>query len=91
MAMKRLLITVALSTALAAPAFAQHDPKDPNDPRIDHRVRAFERRQSRVPVYAVDIYYERNNDLNPDLQSGGSWWRRHQRKHAGAVRSVEQK
>jgi hypothetical protein len=89
--MKRLLVTVALGSTLVGPAFAQHDPDDPNDPNTHRRIHAFEQQQSKVPVHAGDNYYGRNNNLNPDLQIGGSWWRRHQRKHARGVSIHEQK
>jgi hypothetical protein len=89
--MKRLLVTVALGSTLAGPAFAQHDPNDPNDPNTHRRVHAFEQQQSKVPVYAGDIYYGRDNNLNPEPKIGGSWWRRRQRKHARGARPIEQK
>jgi hypothetical protein len=72
MSMKALLVIIALGTVFPAPAFAQHDPNDPNDPGAHQRVRAFDQRHSRIPLYAGDIYYERNNNLNPDFQLGGS-------------------
>jgi hypothetical protein len=87
-----LLSVFAVGTVFGAPAFAQHDPNDPNDPSRHLRGRAFEHQQSRVPLHAGgDIYYERNNNLNPDFQLGGSWWKRHHRKHAPPARSVERK
>jgi hypothetical protein len=52
MPMKRLFAIVALGTVLSVPAFDQHDPNDPNDPRAHHRIRAFDQRHSRIPVYA---------------------------------------
>jgi hypothetical protein len=68
--MKKLLAIVALSTVLAGPALAQHDPD------AHHRVRAPDKhRSSTLPPYAPDIYYEHsqrlNNNLNPDFQLGG--------------------
>jgi hypothetical protein len=89
--MKKLFAIVALGTVLSAPAFAQHDPNDPNDPRAHHGIRALDQRHSRIPVYAGDIYYERDHEPNPDSQLDRSWWKRHQRKQALPSRSVERK
>jgi hypothetical protein len=84
--MKRLFVLVALGTVIAAPAFAQRDPNGRHHVRASHQEQS-----STVPRHARDTYYERNNNLNPDFQLGGSWWKRHQRKHAPASRSVSQK
>jgi hypothetical protein len=84
--MKRLFVLVALGTVIAAPAFAQRDPN------AHHHVRASHQKQSSTaPRHAGDIYHGRNNNLNPDFQLGGSWWKRHQPRHAPASRSVSQK
>jgi hypothetical protein len=105
MSMKKLLaivapvivapVIVALGTVFAAPAFAQQDPNDPNDPGAHHRARAFEQRQSKmIPPYAGDIYYERGNEFNPDFPSGDSRWRTlHHRAHPASHRrnTAEQK
>jgi hypothetical protein len=100
MSMKKLLVIVALGIValgivVAAPAFAQQDPNDPNDPGAHHRARAFEQRQSKmIPPYARDIYYERNNDFNPDFPLGDTRWRTlHHRAHPASPRhkTAEQK
>ena len=84
--MKRLLVLVALGTIIAAPAFAKLNTN------VRHHVRASHQEQSStVPQHARDTYYERNNNLNPDFQLGGSWWKRHQRRHAPALRSASHK
>jgi hypothetical protein len=79
--MKKLLVLVAFGTVLAAPAFAQ---RDPNDPNVHHRARAAQR--STIPPGG--IYYERNNNLNPDFQLGSERWKTNKLKpapHHGSV------
>jgi hypothetical protein len=66
--MKKLLITVALCTVVAAPAFAQPARQ------LHNRLSANDQRwQSTVHVYAPDHYTPRryNGDINPDFQLGG--------------------
>jgi Ni/Co efflux regulator RcnB len=70
MSMKKLLVIVALGTVIAAPAFAQQDPNDPNGHRRAHAAH-----QQRSTVPPGGIYYGRNNNLNPDFQLGGSRWK----------------
>jgi hypothetical protein len=76
--MKKLLVLVAFGTVLAAPAFSQ---SDPNDPNVHQRARGAQR--STIPPGG--IYYERNT--NPDVQLGG--WKTNKLKrapHYGSVR-----
>ena len=75
--MKKLLVIVALGTVIAAPAFAQ---QDPNDPNVHRRARAAHQQRSTVPPGG--IYYGRNNNLNPDFQLGGSRWKTNKAKRA---------
>jgi hypothetical protein len=91
MPMKKFFAIVALGTFVSAPAFAQHDPNDPNDPGAHHGIRAFDQRHSRIPLYAGDIYYEGGHDPNPDSQLDRSWWKRHERKQDLPSRPVERK
>jgi len=83
MSMTRIFVLIALVTAIVAPASAQYDPTTPA-----------RQRSSRVHVYAPDVArdypgYQRNSNLNPDFQLGGSRWKtnsksRHARKHGSA-------
>ena len=81
--MKKLLAIVALGTVIAAPAFAQREPN------TGHRVRSPQQQRSTVPPGG--IYYERNNDLNPDFKLSGERWKTNKAKHAKHHRSVKQK
>jgi hypothetical protein len=83
--MKKLLVLVALGTVIAAPAFAQHKPNDPN---VHHRARTSHQQQSTVP--SGDIY-RRNNNLNPDFQLSGERWKTNKAKRARHHGSVKQK
>jgi hypothetical protein len=62
--MKKLFFLVALASVLAAPAFAQHAPRQDNLTW-----------SSSVHPYAAGYYtrpqYEHNNNANPDFQLGG--------------------
>jgi hypothetical protein len=82
--MKKLLAIVALGTVLATPAFAQ---RDPNDPDVHQRARAAQR--STIPPGG--IYYERNNNLNPDFPLGGDKWKANKLKRAPHHGSVNPK
>jgi hypothetical protein len=83
MSMKKLLAIVALGTVIAAPAFAQREPN------TDYRVRSPQQQRSTVPPGG--IYYERNNNLNPDFQLSGERWKTNKAKHAKHHRYVKQK
>ena len=74
--MKKLLVLAALGTILAAPAFAQNDP------------RGRTHRPSTVPPGG--IYYYKHNG-NPHHLSGGSRSKRTLTKHARNHGSVSQK
>jgi hypothetical protein len=67
--MKKLLALVALSTLIAAPAFAQ-------SPRSGYARGSHQRQSSVVHPYAADRPYSApgygyNNNDNPDFQLGG--------------------
>jgi hypothetical protein len=79
--MKKLLVLVALGTIIAAPAFAQREPN------TDHRARSPQHQRSTVPPGG--IYYERNNNANPDFQLGGDRWKTNRAKHVRHHRSVK--
>jgi len=79
MSMKKLIVIIALGTVFAAPAFAQHEPSS-ND-RASHRH----------TVPSGDIYYGRNDNTNPDFQSGGSRWKTLHHRARQASRSVKKK
>jgi hypothetical protein len=66
---KKLLVIVALTTALVAPAFAQQAPNARQDAQT-----ARQQWSSRVHVYAPDYYesWHRNQNANPDFQLGYS-------------------
>jgi hypothetical protein len=74
--MKKLLVLAALGTILAAPAFAQNDP------------RGRTQRPSTVPPGG--IYYYKHNG-NPHHLSGGSRSKLTPTKHARHLGSVSQK
>jgi hypothetical protein len=63
--MKKLFVIVTLTTALAAPAFAQQAPNTRQDAQTS-------RRSPRVHVYAPDYYqpWYGNQNVNPDFQLG---------------------
>ena len=63
--MKELFVIVALTTVLAAPAFAQQAPNTRQDAQAL-------RRSPRVHVYAPDYYqpWYGNQNVNPDFQLG---------------------
>jgi hypothetical protein len=65
--MKKLLVIVALTTALVAPAFAQQAPNTRQDAQTSRQQWS-----SRVHVYAPDYYesWHRNQNANPDFQLG---------------------
>jgi hypothetical protein len=67
--MKKLVVIVALSTVLAAPAFAQKAPNARQDAQT-----AQQQWSSKVHVYAPDYYesWHRNQNANPDFQLGYS-------------------
>jgi opacity protein-like surface antigen len=73
--MKKLLAIAALAIVIAAPAFAQQNPNNPN--RQPSRLS----QQQRSTVPSGDIY-RRNNNLNPDFQLGGSRWKTNKAKRA---------
>jgi hypothetical protein len=85
MSMKKLLAIVALAIVVAAPAFAQQDPNNPN------REPGRASRQHRSTVPPGGIYYGRNNNLNPDFQLGGERWKTNKAKRARHHCSVKQK
>jgi hypothetical protein len=79
MSMKKLLVIAALSTVIAAPSFAQ---RGPNDPNLHQRARAAPQRSTTPPG---GIYYERDDNLNPDFQLGGARWKTNKAKRAAVV------
>jgi hypothetical protein len=65
--MKTFLATLALASAVAAPAFAQ--------PTQNARARAYHQEQApMVQMYGTEHYQRRpsNEDVNPDFQLGGN-------------------
>jgi hypothetical protein len=74
--MKKLLVIAALSTVIAAPSFAQRGPNDPNLHQRP-RPRAAQQRSTTPPG---GIYYEGDDNLNPDFQLGGRDTRRRPRR-----------
>jgi hypothetical protein len=70
--MKTILVLVALSSLVAAPAFAQRAPNASTEVQSVHQQRLY-----RVHPYAADLpdvyphSQQLNNNLNPDFQLGG--------------------
>jgi Ni/Co efflux regulator RcnB len=80
MSMKKLLVVVALGALVAAPAFAQQAPNARQQTGASHVQRS-------SSVYG----YERNGNVNPDFQLGGSRWKTNKAKHTKHHASASQK
>jgi hypothetical protein len=67
--MKKLFVIITITTALAAPAFAQQAPNTRQDAQTSRQQRS-----PRVHVYAPDYYqlWYGNQNVNPDFQLGYS-------------------
>jgi hypothetical protein len=71
--MRKLPLLVVALGIVAAPAFAQPATNGHHRTRSSHQ---------QPPQQSYTYGYKRNNNLNPDFQLGGSWWRTNSKRKA---------